>query len=62
MEQEYLTPRQLAQRLRVDYTTVMRWIKSGLLEVETIRQGRRNRHRIRKTTIDTLVQQSETNQ
>ena len=54
MEQEYLTPRQVAQRLRVDYTTVLRWISTGLLDVETIREGRRNRHRIRKVTIDTL--------
>ena len=54
MEQEYFTPRQVAHRLRVDYTTVMRWIRTGLLDVETIREGRRNRHRIRKATIETL--------
>ena len=54
MEQEYLTPRQVAPRLRVDYTTVIRWIRTGLLEVETIRQGKRNRHRIRKDTVETI--------
>ena len=54
MEQEYFTLRQVAQRLRVDYTTVIRWIRIGLLEVETIREGKRNRHRIRKDTIETL--------
>jgi excisionase family DNA binding protein len=54
MDQEYLTPREIARRLRVDYTTVLRWIRNGLLEVETIRQGKRNRHRIKKVTIDTL--------
>lgn len=54
MEQEYVTPRQVAQRLRVDYTTVMRWIRTGILPVETIREGRRNRHRIKKATIETL--------
>jgi excisionase family DNA binding protein len=54
MEQEYYTPAELARLLRVDYTTVMRWIRAGLLEVETIREGRRNRHRIKRVTIDTL--------
>ncbi len=54
MEQEYVTPRQVAEWLRVDYTTVLRWINTGLLEVETIKEGRRNRHRIKKATLDTL--------
>jgi excisionase family DNA binding protein len=54
MEEEYFTPREVARWLRVDYTTVIRWIRTGILEVETIREGRRNRHRIRKTTIETL--------
>jgi hypothetical protein len=54
MEQEYLTPRQVVQRLRVDYTTVMRWIQNSLLDVETIREGKRNRHRIKLATIETL--------
>ncbi len=54
MNQEYLTPRQVAKRLRVDYTTVMRWIRTGLLDVETIHEGRRNRHRIKKATIETI--------
>lgn len=54
MEQEYVTPRELSKLLRVDYTTVMRWIRTGALEAETIRQGRRNRHRIKKAAIDAL--------
>lgn len=54
MEQEYLTPREIAKRLRVDYSTVMRWIRTGLLEAETIREGRRNRHRIKKATIEMI--------
>jgi len=54
MEQEYFTPRQVAHRLRVDYTTVIRWIRTGILPVETIREGKRNRHRIRNDTIETL--------
>jgi excisionase family DNA binding protein len=56
MEQEYYTPPEVAKRLRVDYTTVTRWIRSGILEAETIRQGKRNRHRIPKATIDRIEQ------
>jgi len=54
MEQEYFTPRQVAHRLRVDYTTVIRWIRTGILPVETIQEGKRNRHRIKKDTIETI--------
>jgi predicted site-specific integrase-resolvase len=54
MEQEYFTPRQVAKRLRVDYTTVIRWIKTGLLDVETIQEGRRNRHRIKQSVIEAI--------
>ncbi len=54
MEKEYYTPVALARLLRVDYTSVMRWIRAGLLEVETIQEGRRNRHRIKKAAVDAL--------
>ena len=54
MEQDYFTPRQVAQRLRVDYTTVMRWIRTGLLDVETIQEGRRYRHRIKQSVVDAI--------
>ncbi|HEY6408199.1 MAG TPA: helix-turn-helix domain-containing protein [Ktedonobacteraceae bacterium] len=54
MEQEYFTPREIAKRLRVDDATVRHWIKTGALEAETIRQGKRNRHRIRRATIETM--------
>lgn len=54
MEQRYFTPREIAERLRVDYTTVMRWIRAGVLEAETIQEGRCNRHRIKKAAVDTL--------
>jgi len=54
MDQEYFTPGEIAKRLRVDYTTVMRWIRTGILEAETIREGRRNWHRIKKATIEKI--------
>src|SRR5260221_5030315 len=39
-----LYPARNSEAVRVDYTTVMRWIRTGILPVETIREGRRNRH------------------
>ncbi len=59
MEQDYFTPHEIAKRFRVDDTTVRRWIRTGALEAETIRQGKRNRHRIRKATIETLETPSQ---
>ncbi len=56
MDTEYYTPREIAERLRVDRSTVIRWIKNGALESEIIQQGRRNRHRIPKATIDRIEQ------
>ena len=62
MQQEYFTPRQVAQRLRVDYTTVIRWIKTGLLDVETIQEGRRNRHRIKQSVIEAIERRAPKHQ
>jgi excisionase family DNA binding protein len=56
MEQEYFTPPEVAKHLRVNYTTVTRWIRNGALEAETVRQGRRNRHRIPKAVTDRIEQ------
>jgi len=54
MEQEYFTPREIAKRFRMDDTTVRRWIRTGIREAETIREGSRNRHRIKKATISAI--------
>jgi len=54
MEQEYFTPPQVAKRLRVDYTTVTRWIRTGIFEAEKIGKGKGNRHSIKKATIDEI--------
>ena len=56
MGTEYYTPPEVTKRLRVDYTTVTRWIRNGILEAETIQQGRRNRHRIPKAALDQIEQ------
>jgi excisionase family DNA binding protein len=54
MEAEYLTPQQVAQRLRVKASTVRVWIRSGALEAETVQEGRRNRHHIKKAVIEAI--------
>jgi excisionase family DNA binding protein len=52
--EEYVTPHEAALLLRVSYRTIRRWIRAGKLQVETIREGRRNHHRIKKAIIDAL--------
>ena len=54
--EELLTVREVAKRLRVDDTTVRRWIKSGALEAITLpHRGRRQAYRIKKSTLDKLL-------
>lgn len=54
---ELLTVREVARRLRVDDTTVRRWIKSGALEAITLpHKGRRMAYRVKKSTMDKLMQ------
>ena len=53
---ELLTVREVAKRLRVDDTTVRRWIKNGVLEAITLpHQGSRQAYRVRRSTVDTLL-------
>jgi len=54
--QELLTVAEVARTLRVDETTVRRWVKQGLLEAVTLpHKGKRQGYRIKKTTLDKLV-------
>jgi excisionase family DNA binding protein len=54
-----LTVREIADRLRVDDTTVRRWIKNGVLEAITLpHQGKRRAYRIQQSTLDTLLSSS----
>ena len=58
MEQndELLTVREVARRLRVDDTTVRRWIKHGTLEAVSLPHvGKRQAYRVRRSTIDELL-------
>jgi excisionase family DNA binding protein len=55
-EDELLTVREVAKRLRVDDTTVRRWIKSGALQAITLpHRGRRQAYRVKKSTMDGLM-------
>ncbi len=51
-----LTVREVARQLRVDDTTVRRWIKSGSLEAITLpHRGKRQAYRIKQSTLDALI-------
>lgn len=53
---DLLTVSEVAKQLRVDDTTVRRWIKSGALEAVTLPHvGKRQAYRVRQTTLDTLM-------
>ncbi len=59
-EAELLTVREVAKQLRVDDTTVRRWIKNGVLEAITLpHRGARQAYRIRRTTLDALLTPQE---
>ena len=52
---DLLTVREVARHLRVDDTTVRRWIKSGALEAVALpHSGKRCGYRVRRYTLDAL--------
>lgn len=54
--QDLYTVSEFAEKLRVDSTTVRRWIKNGVLEAIALpHRGLRQAYRIRKATLDTLL-------
>ncbi|MDQ6660487.1 MAG: helix-turn-helix domain-containing protein [Chloroflexota bacterium] len=55
-EADLLTVSEVAQQLRVDDTTVRRWIKNGVLEAISLpHRGARQAYRIRRSTLDALL-------
>ncbi len=55
--QELLTVREVAQKLRVDDTTVRRWVKQGILEAVVLPHIRtRQAYRIKQATLDRLLE------
>ena len=57
--QEYFTPGEVARQLRVHRDTVMRWIRTGILESEVIHEGRRVRHHIKASTLEAIEQRGK---
>ena len=53
---DLLTVSEVAKQLRVDDTTVRRWIKSGVLEAISLpHSGIRQAYRIRRSTLEALL-------
>ena len=53
---ELLTVREVAEILRVDDSTVRRWIKGGALEALTLpHRNQRSAYRIRRSTLNKLL-------
>jgi excisionase family DNA binding protein len=56
MQEELLTVSEVAKRLRVESTTVRRWIISGALEAISLpHKGKRAMYRVRKSTLNKLL-------
>ena len=54
---ELLTVKEVARCLRVDHKTVRRWIKIGALDAIILpHQGERQAYRVKKSTLDTLLE------
>ena len=54
--EELLTVHEVANRLRVDETTVRRWITNGVLDAVILPHlGTRHGYRIRQSTLTTLL-------
>jgi excisionase family DNA binding protein len=52
-----LTVREVAEILRVDETTVRRWIKGGALDaIKLPHRGKREIHRIRRSTLNAILE------
>lgn len=55
--QDLLTVHEIGQILRVDDTTVRRWIKNGILDAIALpHQGKRQAYRVKNTVLDALLQ------
>lgn len=54
---DLLTVHEVAEQLRVDDTTVRRWINNGVLDAVTLPHlGKRRGFRVKKSTMDALLQ------
>lgn len=59
VSEELLTVREVAQALRVDDTTVRRWVKHKTLDAVSLpHAGTRQAYRVRRRTLDDLLNKS----
>ncbi len=59
-ESELLTVHEVAQQLRVDDTTVRRWVKQGILEAVVLPHvGKRQAYRIKRVTLNSLLETTQ---
>jgi excisionase family DNA binding protein len=59
MPTDLLTVHEVAEQLRVDDTTVRRWIKNGVLEALSLpHMGKRQSYRVKRITLNTLLDQN----
>lgn len=57
---ELLTVREVAKRLRCDDTTIRRWIAAGSLEAIALpHSGNRKAYRIKKSALERILQPKE---
>ena len=55
-QEELLVVREVARKLRVDDTTVRRWIKNGILEAIALpHRGARQAYRVKRRVLDALL-------
>lgn len=55
-QDDLLTVREVAKQLRVDDTTVRRWLKKGIMEGVFLPSGSRyNTYRIRRSTLEQIL-------
>jgi excisionase family DNA binding protein len=58
--EELFTVREVALQLRVDDTTVRRWIKGGALDAITLpHSAKRQAYRVKKSTVDRLMRKDD---
>ena len=53
---ELLTVREVAQQLRIDDTTVRRWVKNGAMEAVALpHMGKRRSYRVLRSTLENIL-------
>ena len=55
-QNELLTINEVAEKLRVDPTTVRRWAKNGCINVVVLpHRGQRTAYRVKRSTLDAIL-------